>query len=63
MAAVLTPEGRAARNAYMREYRRGNREKMAEYETNKWNRRGAEMLAQQEAEREKRIDGNSEIIC
>ncbi len=39
----MTKEARAARNAYMREWRKKNPEKQREYTARKWEKRAAEI--------------------
>lgn len=53
---ALTPEARAARAKYMREWRRKNPEKQREYEAKKWERK-ADQIRQ---EREQRAEGAKE---
>lgn len=43
---VMTPEARAARASYMREWRRRNPEKTKRYEREKWERKAAAAEAQ-----------------
>ena len=45
----MTPEARAAKAAYMREWRKKNAEKAKEYEARKWERKAAELKRQKEA--------------
>ena len=45
----MTPEARAARAKYMREWRKKHPEKQREYEENKWERKGAEIRKEREA--------------
>lgn len=47
--ANLTPEARAARNAYMREYRRKNPDKVRQYEINRWERRAEKIRAERQS--------------
>ncbi len=46
--ADMTPEARAAKAAYMREWRKKNAEKAKEYEARKWERKAAELKRQKE---------------
>lgn len=45
----LTREARAARAAYMREWRRKHPEKQREYTARKWERKGEQIRAEREA--------------
>ncbi len=45
----LTKEARAARAAYMREWRRKHPEKQREYDAARWERRAAQIRAEREA--------------
>jgi len=45
----LTPEARAARAKYMREWRRKNPEKQREYEAKKWENKAAKIKEEREA--------------
>lgn len=45
----MTPEARAARAKYMREWRRKNPEKQREYEAKKWERKADKIKAEREA--------------
>ena len=47
--AKLTPEARAARAKYMREWRKKNPEKQREYDAKKWERKGQQIKAEREA--------------
>lgn len=40
---TMTPEARAARAKYMREWRKKNPEKQREYDARKWERKAAEI--------------------
>lgn len=40
---AMTPEARAARAKYMREWRRKNPEKQRKYDVGKWERKGQQM--------------------
>ena len=46
----LTPEGRAARAAYMREWRKKNKDKEREYEARKWERKARQIREERERE-------------
>ena len=46
---AMTPEARAARARYMREWRRKNPEKQREYDAKKWERKAAEIKREREA--------------
>lgn len=48
----LTPEARAARAKYMRDWRRKNPDKQREYEAKKWERKASQIKAQREAANE-----------
>lgn len=50
--AKLSPAARAARNAYMREYRRKNREKYRQYEINRWEHKAEQIRAERAAQNE-----------
>ena len=45
----MTPEARAARAKYMREWRRKNPEKQREYEAKKWENKAAKIKEEREA--------------
>lgn len=45
----MTPEARAARAKYMREWRKKNPEKQREYDAKKWERKAAENKREREA--------------
>lgn len=45
----MTKEARAARNAYMREWRKKNPEKQREYTARKWEKKAAEIRTEREA--------------
>lgn len=45
----MTPEARAARAAYMREWRKKNPGKQREYVERSWERKGARLKAEREA--------------
>ena len=45
----MTPEARAARAKYMREWRKKNPEKQREYDAKKWERKGAAIRKAREA--------------
>ena len=45
----MTKEARAARNAYMREWREKNPEKQREYTARKWEKKAAEIRTEREA--------------
>lgn len=46
---AMTPEARAARAKYMREWRKKNPEKQREYDAKKWERKAAEIKREREA--------------
>ena len=46
---AMTPEARAARAKYMREWRKKNPEKQREYDAKKWERKGEQIRAEREA--------------
>ncbi|MBR4824793.1 MAG: hypothetical protein IKZ86_08330 [Spirochaetaceae bacterium] len=46
---AMTPEARAARAKYMREWRKKNPEKQREYDAKKWERKGQQIRAEREA--------------
>ncbi|MEE3451129.1 MAG: hypothetical protein VZR27_10655 [Acutalibacteraceae bacterium] len=46
----LTPEARAARAAYMREWRKKNKDKEREYEARKWERKARQIREERERE-------------
>ena len=46
---AMTPESRAARAKYMREWRKKNPEKQREYDAKKWERKGQQIRAEREA--------------
>lgn len=48
----LTKEAKAARAAYMREWRKKNPEKQREYTARKWEKKGDEIRAARAAEKE-----------
>lgn len=50
----LTPEGRAARAAYMREWRKKNKDKEREYEARKWERKARQIREERERENQTR---------
>jgi len=45
---TMTPEARAARAKYMREWRKKNPEKQREYDAKKWERKGQQIRAERE---------------
>ena len=45
---ALTPEARAARARYMREWRRKNPDKQREYEAKKWENKAAQIKREKE---------------
>ena len=47
--AKLTPEARAARAKYMREWRKKNPDKEREYNARKWERKAQQIAAEKEA--------------
>ena len=53
--AKLTPEARAARAKYMREWRKKNPEKQREYDAKKWERKGEQIRADREAAASARV--------
>ena len=59
--ATMTPEAKAARAAYMREWRRKNPEKQREYEAKKWENKAARIRQEREAASEKMPTGNAQI--
>lgn len=46
---AMTPEARAARAKYMREWRKRNPEKQREYDAKKWERKAAKSKEESEA--------------
>ena len=49
-AKVMTPEAKAAFNAYMREWRKKNRDKEREYKARYWQKVASEMGEREEAQ-------------
>ena len=58
----LTPEGRAARAAYMREWRKKNKDKEREYEARKWERKARQIREERERENQtaRKAEANEE---
>lgn len=46
---AMTPEARAARAKYMREWRKKNPGKQREYDTRKWERKGQQIREERKA--------------
>ena len=56
----LTPEARAARAAYMREWRKKNKDKEREYEARKWERKARQIREERERENQTAREGANE---
>ena len=50
---VMTPEAKAAFNAYMREWRKKNRDKEREYKARHWEKKAQQMAEREAAQIEK----------
>ena len=53
---AMTPEARAARAKYMREWRKKNPEKQREYDAKKWERKGQQIREEREAAESEKAD-------
>jgi len=60
MAVELTEAGRKARAAYLREYRKRNKERLKDNATTHWNKVGAQMEAEEAAEKEEGEHGDAQ---
>jgi len=59
MAVELTEAGRKARAAYLREYRKRNKERLKDNAVTHWNKVGAQMEAEEAAKKGKKQEGTS----